>query len=154
MIGHRRGTFADVDHVLSDLSDVSAIEMMNFECTKWDMLKRARACMDSGGLDCLVENDEPLAMIGTVITNGQPYTHRTWFIASKKYFDMGVKSVIAGRRYMSTLAKSRPGVSFESLTASSHPEVERWFALLGFRRIQELDGFALYVFEGIRADAA
>jgi hypothetical protein len=152
-IGFTRGRFADVEYILENLSEVSAAEMMAFELTNWDMMHRARQCMKTGGLDCIIENGKPLAVIGSIYEK-DPYIHRTWFIATQQYFDMGVKAVLASRRYMTTLAKSRPGVCFQAFTGSPHPQVERWFALLGFQKIQELDGFALYEFEGIRRSAA
>jgi hypothetical protein len=155
MITHRPAKYSDVFAILEDLSDVSRAEMMNFDRSNWDALYCAKACMRGGGLDCLVENGTPLAVIGTVSNAEDCYKHATWFMASKKFFDLGVKSVIGGQRYMRQLAKSRPGVSFESLTASKHPQVERWFALLGFRRVMVYSqGYELYVYEGVQKDAA
>jgi hypothetical protein len=154
MIGFTKGRYADVEYILEHLSEVSQAEMMAFELTNWDMMDRARKCMKSGGLDCFIENNEPLALNGTIYDEKTPYVHSTWFIATQKYFDMGVKSVLATRRYMTALAKRHPGVCFRAFTGSPHPEVERWFALIGFRKIEDVGNFALYEFEGIRRSAA
>ncbi len=61
----------------------------------------------------------------------------TSFIASQAFFDMGAAGVRLGRRYLATLRRDWPGVTFESHTKSPHPDAARWFTLLGFDIVEK-----------------
>jgi hypothetical protein len=69
-------------------------------------------------------------------------TRMTTFIAAQAYFDMGPAGVRLGRRYLKTLQRDWPGVTFLSATKSPHPDAARWFTLLGFS-VVEKDVYAL-----------
>jgi hypothetical protein len=132
----RPALYADVEHILDNLSDISAREMDVLQLDRWHAMGRARMCKKSGGLDCLLEKrGPPLAVIGTVQQKDRPYIHRTWFLASQEYFDMGARAVFGSMRYITALALSQPNITLEAITLSTHPHVERWFAHMGFEKV-------------------
>lgn len=142
----RAAKFADVEHILENLSTITAAEMEAFRVNRWNVLQRAQACKKGlGGLDCLfIDEHNPLAIIGSLPLTEHPAIHRTWFIARQEYFDMGAKAVFGSMRYMTALAKSRPNITWEAITASEHPAVDRWFAFMGFEMAEQFENIRLF----------
>jgi hypothetical protein len=69
-----------------------------------------------------------------------PYLKNTRVMTSayaQSYFDMGAAGVRLGRRYLKTLQRDWPGVTFLSATRSPHPHVARWLTLLGFEVVSK-----------------
>ncbi len=141
----RAASYTDVDHVLDRLSTISADEMRTISRTRWHALANAKACKHGGGLDCLFfDHDNPLAIFGTVPLTDTPYIHRTFFIASQEYFDAGPKAVFGSMRFMKGVSMAKPRITFEAMTASTHPDLNRWFAHMGFEKQEECEGITLF----------
>lgn len=141
----RYAKYSDVEHVLDRLSKISTDEMATVGRNRWHAMGNAKACKNGGGLDCLFYDPaNPLAIIGSVPMTEKPYIHRTWFIASQEYFDLGAKAVFGSMRYMTALAKSKPRITFEAVTASNHPHLQRWFAHMGFEKQEHYESISLF----------
>lgn len=142
----RLAKYADVEHVLENLSTITEAEMKAFHVDRWNVMQRARACKKGlGGLDCLfIDEGNPLAIIGSLPVTDHPAIHRTWFIARQEYFDMGAKAVFGSMRYMTALANSRPNITWEAVTASEQPDLDRWFAFMGFTLAEQFENIRTY----------
>lgn len=141
----RAATYADVAHVLANLSKITADEMSAISRTHWQSLGVAKACKKGGGLDCLfLDYQNPLAIFGSIPKTDHPAIHRTWFIASQEYFDLGAKAVLGSMRFMNGVARNNPRITFEAVTASGHPHLNRWFAHMGFKLKEQFENISLF----------
>lgn len=123
-----------LNEVYEDLSAVTRGEVRASNELPFNLIHRMRAhlfrvgavssAVSIGGETLFILSHEP-----------HPYarnTRMTSFIASQAFFDMGAAGVRLGRRYLETLQRDWPGITFESHTKSPHPDAARWFTLLGF----------------------
>jgi len=125
-------TLWDVISVLDRLSHITQSELDATGLTKWNALKMLRELLDLSEAETVRDNDEPLFVLGTHPHPTDERVRMTWFIASDAFFNHGVSSTLYGRRFMRRLRARHPGVTFESVSWSTHPYVRRWFMLLGF----------------------
>jgi hypothetical protein len=125
---------AHIYEIVNMLSDISRHEIEAFGYTPWTFLKDANVLLDSEGAEVktgFVEG-KPVVVVGT-FPNGQISDLRsTMLVASKRFFELGAPMVRYGRRYIRTVVDRRPGCRFAVYTRSAHPDVTRWFRLLGF----------------------
>jgi hypothetical protein len=73
----------------------------------------------------------------------------TSFGGTQRYFDMGAAGVRLLRRFVRKLMADHPGGIFISRTRSTHPQVVRWYRLLGGRFIGCENGRSTFRFEPI-----
>lgn len=140
----RPAQYDDVERILDDLSDISKAEMAVLRTTPFDMMRRARHCMKGAGLDAILRDDEPIAVFGAAPMVGEENVLGTWFLASRAFFEHGARSTLFCRKHMAKVADSHPGKEFMAYTASDHPDLDRWFALLGFADQKHLDLVSIY----------
>jgi hypothetical protein len=130
--------------VFEDLSDVTRNELRANNRLPFNLLHEMRhmlfrvgavaKAVSRGGDTLFILAHEP-----------HPYLVNTRVMTSaysQAYFDMGPAGVLFGRRYLKTLRRDWPGVTFLSATKSPHPHVARWLTLLGFS-VVEKDVYAL-----------
>lgn len=120
--------------IYEDLSDVTKGEIKAMNALPFNLLQAMRQqlfrvgavsrAVSLGGDALFIISHEPHPYL--------PNVRVTSFIAAQAYFAMGAAGVRLGRRYLATLRRDWPGVTFESHTKSPHPDAARWFTLLGF----------------------
>lgn len=71
----------------------------------------------------------PLFVFGIGLAS--PGVWRTSFAATQRYFDMGAAGVLALRRFVRRIMAEHEGDVFTCRTTSPHPDVARWYRLLG-----------------------
>ncbi|MGN8119861.1 hypothetical protein [Labrys sp. 22185] len=140
-ITSRTASDEDVRHIFDDLAERTKIEIQAVGLVP-DTVRAWRA---EFGADSITVNEEPVALLGSYPENGVRYT---WLLGREAFFQPCV--VRFSRRYIVSLRQQYPGVQILSLSRSQHPRTERWFKLLGFRKIHETmepNGLIFRVFE-------
>ncbi|MPZ19564.1 MAG: hypothetical protein GEV06_16835 [Luteitalea sp.] len=138
----REATLADVHAVMADLSGVSASEVLRGK-TWWQALPLTRELCKQGPVDALIWGGEPIAVLGHIPANRDPYTRFTWTRYRQAFFEHGLRTMLIARKYMKTLQLLYPGVKFDSYTNSRHPDIVRWHKLFGYEFMGEYNGQAL-----------
>ena len=124
----RKTTKADIRYVLRNLSRQNAAELRLAGLSRSDAYSRFRGLMAQGSADTAVHDGRPACILG--LFQAPHGTTVTWFIATDVYFSLGAPAVLHARRYMVRAAKEHGRI--ETVTLSPHPDVRRWFELLGF----------------------
>lgn len=138
----RQATLADLHAVVSDLSDVSAAEIMENGQTWWDALKLARQLMEKGPAEALMWDGEVVAIGGHMGVERDPYTRHIWFLCREVFSQRAVRSTMLAKKYLEWLQALWPGVTFESFTRSQHHHCIRWHSLLGYEFLGDVNGRA------------
>jgi hypothetical protein len=126
-------TSTHIYEIVSDASEVTKREIHNCGTTAWQLIRDLRNSLSSSKAVTLLADGEPVFVFGH--SPGTIHKSRmTWFVAKQRYFELGVRGVLAARRYLKTVKNCYPGVTFESYSYSDHKDVQRWFELLGFAR--------------------
>ncbi|MEP6827746.1 MAG: hypothetical protein ABJA10_06700 [Aestuariivirga sp.] len=124
-------TYADVDAVCDNLSQISADEMAGSNVTdRWQVKLRAMRCKNDGFLHVGIKNEVPICIFGAI--RFETNTMRTWFIGTDDYFVKDSTIIRDTIRHMAKMAKVFPHYSFESLSHSANPSALKWFRALGF----------------------
>lgn len=124
-----------VHDVLLNLSEQNFDELEALRLTKWEAFKRIRDMMENGEATAMLVNGRPVCVFG-VVWEPVGY-HRTWFVATQAYWDLGMTGVRHARRFLADASRKGPLITG---SASPHPAVERWFRLLGYEKLEEKDG--------------
>lgn len=136
MISTRPATLKDVSAILAEPSRTTADELRRANVTGRQVLCAFREAIRTGDAVTLTVDGEPafvLALFALPEENGTPAV-ATQFIAAEAFWNLGARGVWLGRRMLASIRRQRPGTALISASYSPHPEVERWFALLGFRK--------------------
>lgn len=154
MIEIRAATYDDLDGIICNLSDISLAEIEAFDVSDWKARQTMHACRKSLGCDVMVENGVPLCIFGAIrkseTKNGKTVTAdvaQTWFVAAQPYFQHS-RYLKESKRYWKKASKRHSHLTFESITASPHVRVEKWFKLLGFELTQDLDACRVFRYVG------
>lgn len=135
----RTATFSDIYAVWGDLSDQSTADFEAAGYNPWTGLKMLREFnLDNPGQVALLYN-KPACVLG-VVKSGKVTT--TWFIATQAYFDHGAPAVLHARRYLRD--KKKEYGKLTTVTLSQHPDVDRWFKALGFKKVGEQDSTKVF----------
>jgi hypothetical protein len=121
--------------VMNNLSPQNAQELENLGLGLWEAFKRIKGFMQSGEATALLLGEEPCCVFG-VVWDAKDY-HKTWFIATEEYWKLGMVGVRHARKFLQQARRNGPLITG---SASPHPEVERWFRLLGYEKMQEEGG--------------
>jgi len=92
--------------------------------------------------------EEPVAVFGATTSNrGQLYY--SWFIATDQFNKVGKQATRFLRGFIKERVKGRPDARLEMMSAVDHPEAEKWFKFIGFRKLEEeSEGvFSRYIYE-------
>jgi hypothetical protein len=138
MITVNNASTADIREVFANLSAVSRAEMMREE---------GEPDFQVSHVFCVRDELGPLFVFG--FGAWQPGTWRTSFGGTQRYFDMGAAGVRLMQRFVRKLMADHPGDVFISRTRSTHPEVVRWYRLLGGHLIGCENGRSTFRFEPI-----
>ena len=128
----RTATFSDIYAVWGNLSDQNADEIEAAGLDPWTGLKMFRQFnLDSPGQVAILGN-KPAFVFGVVKSDKLA---TTWFIATQAYFDHGTPAVLHARRFLRE--KRAEYGKLTTVTMSKHPDVERWFSVLGYKKVGE-----------------
>jgi hypothetical protein len=128
----RDATLSDVHEIMQDLSDISRHELTKVFGSTWKALKDVRTFLANGKAEvALAEDGKPLLVFGHMPHAKLAPDRVTWFIASKRYFELGPHAVLRTRRRLQQIRRDWP-MRFYCYTLSPHPDVHRWLTLLGF----------------------
>ncbi len=126
----RTATFSDIYAVWMNLSEQNMDEIEAAGLNPWTGLKMFRQFnLDNPGQVALLYG-KPACVFG-IIKSDKVTT--TWFIATQDYFDHGMPAVLHARRYLRDRTKEHGTLT--TVTLSKHPDVDRWFKLLGFKKV-------------------
>lgn len=144
----RTADINDLYVVFSDLSDISKSEFCEGGSTWWRAMAACHELVKlSGSMSAVavVQDGEPVAVFGHNRHPEEKYTRVTWFAARPQFFE-GIGATLVVRRYLKTLGSRFPRMVFESYSRSQHPEVRRWFGVLGFTYISKGDGYTKFAY--------
>ena len=136
----RSATMDDAYEIMRDPSFLTAAELGGMGLTPWQALKCVREWLDPRTSDALYENGRPVALFGHNAHKHFPKVRLTWFICRQRFWELGPRGVILCRKYLQSQQVRWPGTTFQSFSRSSHPDVARWFTLLGYEMKVENDG--------------
>jgi hypothetical protein len=129
----RTATKHDIYEISRNLSDISREEMMSEpDTTAWDVFRTVVPLLDAGPTTVWCEDGYPIVVFGH---DKHPATEKdrvTWLMATPRYFDLGMRSVRFSREFLKRLRRDWPNTKFWTYSSSTHPDVERWFGLLGY----------------------
>jgi hypothetical protein len=126
-------TLADVQSVLASPSAVTARELERAKLTPWTALKFFRDSLKEGEARTVRIDGAIGFILGIAPHPLLPRRSSLWFIATEAYWRTGAAGVRFGRSFIKTLEARYPGEYLSARSWSDHPDVERWFALLGFQ---------------------
>lgn len=142
----REATIADVYEVGRNLSDSHRAEMLRmFGPDWWTSLKQANEFLKAGSAEVLLQDGEPVCVLGHMPHSLFHGDRVMWFLATNAMFKLGPRGVILGRKYLGRLRRDHPGVTFYAYTCTEHPEADRWLQLLGYAPQGADSGFQVYV---------
>lgn len=133
MITARPTTLADIQAVLAQPSAVTARELERAGLTLWQALKLFRDNLVEGEARTVLIDGEIGFVLGIAPHPMLPRRSSLWFIAMERYWKTGAAGVRFGRSFITSLESRYPGEYLTARSWSDHPDVERWFALLGFK---------------------
>lgn len=124
-------TFGDLLYVFDHLSEQNRSEHEAMGLRRWQVLKQARQWINewkalTGWLD-----GKPAFIFGVIGVEQK----MTWFLGTEAYFAAGAAGVLGARKVLrKALAEHGP---MYAVSQSPRSDAERWFTLLGFRKVAE-----------------
>ena len=85
-----------------------------------------------------------VAAFGAIRMDGGSY--RSYFLATEAFVSAAKEGTRLLRNLLKEETAKRPGARLECLSASDHPDSERWFKLLGFYSAEPLNGISRYIY--------
>jgi hypothetical protein len=128
--------------VLANLSPQNVGEFDHLGLSNWEAFKRINGFMQQGEATTLLLENRPCCVFG-VVWEPSDY-HRTWFVATQNYWDLGLSGVRHAKRFLASAVRRGPLITG---SCSPHPDVERWFKLLGYEKIEETEGVKWFKYE-------
>lgn len=147
MITTAPATYEHIAPILASVSEVTAAEMEALKIDAWGVHGRLRTCRgpDGAGADTIFIDGKPVAIIGAVKPDKNHL--RTWFIASEAYFRS--KSCLKfSREHMKKVQAGAGNRLIDAHTTSQHPNVLKWFWLLGFKKMFDEPPVSVYRYVG------
>jgi hypothetical protein len=133
VIAARPTTLADIQAVLAAPSAVTARELERANLTQWQALKLFRDSLVEGEARTVLLDGEIGFILGIAPHPMLPRRSSLWFLATERYWKTGAAGVRFGRSFIKSLETRYPNEYLTARSWSDHPDVERWFALLGFK---------------------
>jgi hypothetical protein len=131
MLRKRSALKADVRHVMKNLSAVSASELRTARASVENTSRSMATLLKTHGGVAILDRAEPIAILIFQPTR-DPKLMSTAFMATEKFFGAAWKPTRFLRRFLDQKMEAMPGVSLRSTTFSTHPELARWFRLMGY----------------------
>mgnify|MGYP001604602563 CR=1 FL=1 len=73
----------------------------------------------------------------------------TWFMATAEFETAGLGATKAVRNFLAGKMREHPDVDLYLLSASDHPDADRWFGVLGFRFVTVLGVVRAFKYGGV-----
>lgn len=134
MISSAPTMLAHIMAVLEDPSEITRRELEVAGFNKWTALKFLRDCLKDGEARTVTIDGRIGFILGVAPHPMLPRHSSLWFIATEAYWKTGAAGVRYGRAFLRGVEQRYPEEELTARTWSDHPDVERWFALLGFRQ--------------------
>lgn len=134
----------DIRRVVEHLSLQNDAERRAIGFTERELIDRLDDLARAGESESLLYEGAPIAVFGVKTSSDGQYND-TWFIATDRFFDLGV----AGIRYARVRAKyyrDRFGLPLRSLSLSPVAEAPKWFRTLGFDEVAVVDGARVFIY--------
>ena len=135
-----KANLAHVEYVLNHLSEQNQSELDHMMLTRWEILRRSKDFLKHGVTYTRMDDGVPSFIFGILLES----ENSTWFIATEAYFALGAAAVIHARRFLRDM-----NAQFGKLvtgSASQHPDIDRWFSVLGYRKLDEADGVKWFLY--------
>ena len=137
----RAAELSDIMYVLGRLSEQNASELKAAGLNSWASLKLFKGYNDAIPAQVALIDDKPACVFGLAPSEDMM---TTWFIATKAYFEHGAPAVLHAKRYLRD--KSAEHGPLTTVTMSTHPDTERWFEILGYKKVMEKDGARVFCY--------
>ena len=131
MLRKRPAEKADIKYIMKNLSAVSAGELEAARASAENTARSLAALLKVHGGVTILDRAEPIAVLLMMPTR-DPRLMSTAFMATEKFFGAAWKPTRFLRRHLDARMASLPGVSLRSTTFSTHPQLARWFRLMGY----------------------
>jgi hypothetical protein len=118
-----------VRYLFQNLSELNRQELKGLAIADWENYAANVINWKTGDNRLYLDRFGPLFAFGL---NHRDFGFSCWFIGTQRYFDQGARMVRPTRRIMDAIRAKHPDAEFICYTRSGHPDVERWFRLLGF----------------------
>lgn len=122
----RIAKWADVESVLARLSDQHRREYEKTGYPNPAFMRRMAAFMATGDTKMLWFDDKPQAILSICY-------NVTWLACTKEFFEKGLASTRAARRYMKDAVKRHGPI--KSYVGSDHPQTAKWMKAIGFEQV-------------------
>jgi hypothetical protein len=131
MISTRAATASDVRDVMANLSDISGAEVFAAGYTLHSGTQLMVQTRKRHGATAIVEGDQAIAIL--IFDRSNQTEWSTLFMAKEPFFRSGrSEPTKALRRHIDGVLRSNPGVALSSITYSTHPELARWYRIMGY----------------------
>lgn len=146
----RIATIDDCAAVLGNLSEITARGLERAGITPEEALEMCRELLFYGqAIACEVEG-KVVGVFGWGETDSvDPVVIGTWSLWTPFAFEgkkTGAFTALSARNFLKRLAASYPGAIFTAISHSDHPALDRWFRVLGFEKIKDLEDSRLYAY--------
>jgi hypothetical protein len=121
----------DVISVMSNLSAVNEMELEAMGLSHFQAIQGAQWFLDNGEAWTTLLDERPAYVFGVV--DGKD----TWFLGTAAYFTTGAAGIRQARALLRKVAP-RYGL-LRTLTRSRHPDIVRWFRVLGYTMAAEVE---------------
>lgn len=135
----------DLRVIIKGLSDQNDAERRMIDMTPEALLARLNELAEKGHSEVAMHEGLPVAAFG-INESSDGQFNNTWFIATDRFFDMGV----AGVRYARVRLKyyrERYEKPLRSVSLSPVAEAPKWFKALGFADVGGVDGCKVFVYK-------
>lgn len=137
----RVATLADAENVLSRLCDQNRAEAAQMGYSDSVLALKLAAFMLRGESYALWFDGQPQFILS--IADEPNIGPCTWFIASKEFFNKGMRAPKWSRQFLKELAFNHGDLI--TISASGHPDVERWMRILGYEHIAEEGAMKIFL---------
>lgn len=134
----------DLRHVVEHLSVQNDAERGAIGLTKNQLIELLYSLALAGPSEVAMSEGQPIAAYG-VKTSPDGQFNDTWFVATSRYFELGV----GGFRFSRVRLKyfrERYGLPLRALSWSPVAEAPKWFRSFGFVEVGSVDGCRAFIY--------
>ena len=145
----RPATIEDCQAVLGDLSGITARGLERAKISPEQALDMCRDLLRVGQAIACEVNGKVVGIFGWGESDFiKPPIIDTWSLWTPFAFDgkTGAFTALSARNFLRKLAADHPGSIFMAISHSDHPDLDRWFRILGFEKVKDYEDSKLYSF--------
>lgn len=134
----------DIRQIVEHLSVQNDAERRSVGLTENQLIELLTGLAGTGHSEVELHEGRPVAAFGVNVSSDGAFNN-TWFIATSRFFEMGV----AGIRFARTRIKyyrERYELPLRSISLSPVAEAPKWFRALGFVEAGHVDGCRVFVY--------